>query len=477
MKLELALPKTRYAVGEDVTATLVVENDTGAPVEVPDPFNVYNWEPKYTVVGPAHPGGFVFSLRSAVRKDPNPHPQGVVMALTTILPGARIEGEIPLQQAARLVEPGPYQLVARMAWEGAVTVSPLVQFYLEAPGIVSASLGVDVGTGNTREIWATWVRRSANGCELGDAMFLENRPDLGEVVRHMVSPVSTVGPTAAGALAPWTNYDRKAKLEFWRLWREGPELLALLAGEPKPVVANLGPMFAPIRPSLMTEDGRLHVFAFETAGRGLSYVRFEPRAAPHVARTEAVPGQIIGGGCALPARGQPGGPCCVVLADEGGALSVHVGTVDAAGAFGTFRGARLPRARAIPAMTPAVRLDADGGVHAVLLVRDAERPDEILRVDVRARGAGDVELGRAAVGRMAKEPRSARVVFSAWERPDPRVHWAVLLEDDSVIASALRDATRLGGTPVKPLEIVALSETAYVLVTEEASGVLLVALR
>jgi hypothetical protein len=235
-------------------------------------------------------------------------------------------------------------------------------------------------------------------------------------------------------------------------------------------------MFAAIRPSLMTRDGLLHVFAFETAGRALMYVRFAPGAPPAVARTEAVPGQIVSGGCALSGHEQEG-PAVVVVSHDAGIVAVHFGVTDRGGAFGPFRGTQLESVRVIPASTPAVRIDEEGRMRAVLILRDAEQPDEIVRADFVAPLGGDVQVELTKVARMPREPRSARAVYSASDRATPRVHWAVLLEDGSVVSSAAADVLQIGATAVAPLEIVAFSDTAYALAMSEPSGVVLVALR
>jgi hypothetical protein len=476
MRIALSLPRSTYAVGEDVVAALTVENDGAAPLEIPDPFHAYNWEPKYTITGPAHPGGSTFSFRSAARRDPRPNPTDADPVLTTLAPGAKIEGELPLHVWTRLDVPGDYELVAHLEWAGQSAKSGPARFSLEPLGIVSASMGVDVGFDGTRDVWVTWIRRSVTTSEMGDAVFLELRPDLGETKRITMEPVRPVGSTAREALCPWTAYDRKEKLAFWRLWRESGDLVALLAGEPQPRTASVGAAFVPLRPALMTDDGALDLFGFDSTTQEPLHVRFESASpAPAITRARPLSGNVVGGAAVVP-RSAGGDRDAVVVCVEAGGVAMHHLRLSG-GALAVLGTVRFAGVRILPASVPAAWIDDEGVLTAVLIACDEREPETIVRADARFGVGATPESSLSRVGHLPRPPRSARAVYCATPGPTPpRVDWAVLLDDGSAVSSQSTSAQSLGAAALVPLEMVALSRTTYVLVASDTAGPLLVPL-
>src|ERR1700745_3930932 len=65
VQIQLQIPNDRFIVGEDIALHVSVTNDAAGDVSIPDPFYRDNWQPTYTITGPASPGGRTFSFRSA----------------------------------------------------------------------------------------------------------------------------------------------------------------------------------------------------------------------------------------------------------------------------------------------------------------------------------------------------------------------------------------------------------------------------
>lgn len=475
MKVELRLDRRAYAISEDVTATVRVTNDGTAPVEIPDPFNAYNWQPTYTLFGPKSPAGSTFSFRSAVRKDPRPNPPDVEPVLITLAPGEEVEGEIPLAQWTSLDEPGTYRLTATLEWKGARAASQPVAFDVEPFEVLSVSLGIDAGVPSAREPWVAWLRRGNGAIHLGQTVFQELRPDLAEIRRISTDPVATVGPDASDVLSPWTRYDRKEQMTFWRAWREGSTLLAWKAGASTPDRLDLGFVPEILGPALMRETGELDVVVIDPGSR-TALARFAPGTAPRLLPGPLLGGRFLSGFAAQAPTGAERHVIATMQRQDGMLVLGHAKT-DAAGALGPLTELLLPGLRVLPRSVPAARVDQRGALHVDLLVLTSPDGESFGVVDALFEPGRDARSVTTELGRLPGPATAARASHPVWPGAAPRTDWAVLLESGELISHAHPTGQRLPAPAAVPLELLSLSQATYVLALDPRTGPLLVPLR
>jgi hypothetical protein len=127
---------------------------------------------------------------------------------------------------------------------------------------------------------------------------------------------------------------------------------------------------------------------------------------------------------------------------------------------------RLPNVHAIPGAEPGVRVDEQGSAHVALLVASNAAFTELSIVDVSFIAGRDVpptpkiEPAR----KLTVPPVAAGIAFQS--RPDSpmRRDWIVLLADGTLVHSQSKSKPmQTGGKPVTPLELVALTQSTYVL--------------
>lgn len=481
MKITLRLPATSFAANEELSLEVAVLNDGPSPVEIPDPFNAFNWQPAYTITGPAYPSGFTFSFRSAVRKDPRPNPTGVDPTLIQLAAGEETVSEIPLSDWVKLLVPGRYQLVARLDWHGLQAVSNTVVFDIEAFTVVSAGLGVDVGAPSVREPWVGWLREGQGARVLGESIFQELRPDLGEMRRLSVHPAATVGAGATDVLPPFTNYDRKVQLTFWRAWREGTAVFALAAGAPQPESVDLGPLPLLVRPSLMTEKGELDVYALAGETNELLVARFRPGAPPRLARGAKLPGRFLSGRAALAPR-EAGSARHVVVTtvDDDGALLLHHVAAGGGEQLQAVTSISVPGVSPMLNARPGVHVGADGFARVAVLAETdpVERRFALVEV-VFAPVPGNRPAPQVTdLGTLPRPAWSSGASFVMAPGAHDRVDWVVLLEGGDIVSSKSPAAAASTGVPLAfPLEIYSTAKAAYVLGLDPAEGPVFLLLR
>lgn len=285
MKIELTLPRARFVAGGTVEVTLRLHNDGVAPVRVPDPFRNDAWQPTYVLTGPAFPQGRRFSARSATAR--NPHAAtGGPLTLVELLPGQTHAGELPLSLWCPIDVPGAYTLVAELDHEEdggpriAARSQPLA-FELEAIATHGVSVGVDVLRGPPGDLHASLVHAGAGGAELVDALFVEDRPDLGELRRASLESRRTLAATGMGeVLVPWCNVDRMTAIAAWRAWTHGGALHADDSPLGAPVAVPLPPAASLLPPAWQDPSEVLEVLVLEADRRRMQLARFASHGPP-----------------------------------------------------------------------------------------------------------------------------------------------------------------------------------------------------
>lgn len=464
MLIEVSFARARYATLEDVPMRVRLVNDGPAPVRVPDPFHAVNWQPWYRVWREGDAAARRISHRSARFDDHRAPPEGADPVLVTLGPGEALDDEVPLRAWAHLDEPGVFHVVAVLEWEGIVVTSPEAVF--EVHGFQGeVSVGVDVGVDAVQYPWLAWLDRGPAGSTMGQSIFHEERPDLGELERMSAEVLHAVRPSVVAVYAPWTTYDRKEELTFWRAWRDGQHLAAMEVSLPGPHWFDLGEGGAVVHPVVMSRGGALTA-CVRTAAGALFAARF---TAPGVIGVEGprLPGALFA------ARVAPD------PADEGaslfvGALCESAGG-RACGLLARFDGARgawdapvrfdAPTLTPLPRSVPGVTV-VEGRVRLGFMAR---RDDgALVRAEVTDDGAAHV---REELGAMDHDPFATAVAYGLSPGAGAEAHWAVLLDPARGFSSRGRSPSALPSRALMPMELLPISQTLYLALHDPANGV------
>lgn len=486
VKIEIKFPKDRFVVGEDLPMGVEIANDGKAPVRLPDPFNNNNWQPTYSISGPAFPDGMTFSARSALRGDKRPNPEGIAPAMAEIGAGQTIADDLPLRQWLKLSKPGKYELTARLDWEGLSIQSKPASFTLEALSIRSISVGEDFGLPTAQNISMLLLHegggQSGGKKRLYDANFTETRPDLGETALHSMGPQAETGPGASDAMAPWTNYDRMGSLHFWRAWREGPKLLAATPAAKNPLSLDLEgePKFL-VRPALMAASGELDIFAALSGEPAISLARFvQPGKggtgpAPRVLWRHPLESAPLSGRCILDPQGKKERRHVALLSAAQDAVRLDRLVCPADGAKPAADFALVPNAAPLATSEPALRVDAEGTLHVAALVwtNAKERAFALAEFKFEEGSPGAAKPNLTDLGLLDADAKAAAIQFQLTPADEPRIEWALLLVDGRVVsggAQGRRQAFQPAAPPSLPLEIVPLSQATYLLLIDPEKG-------
>lgn len=460
LKIVAELDRSACLVGGELTLRLRLENDGAAAVELPDPSHAQNWQPTYTVVGPAHPAGVTFSHRSVRQEEFGPPQDDPV--LVRLEPGARLEGELPLHEWCPITAPGTYQVTARLVWGGVDVTSAPATFVVEAPHVTSAALGSDPG--GSLMIWSVWAHapEGAAGARLHDAVWLHER-DGAEPVSQ--SPLGAPAGPAARVLSVATNFDRGDSLFRWRAWLEGQTLRAVPTQEPHVAEHVLDAGAQVVRPLLMTAEATLDAFALLEDG-GLSLVRF-PRpnddltvTAPRELWRVALPAPPAAATCALGASGEDSRFVLLVTQDARGLVLDVLRAAGSKGPLASGPSVREAGARLLAGSQPGLRVDGDGIAEAALLV---ESEGQLTLLTVRFDPEDPHPVGRTThLGALPPEVVEAAVACDPRDvAPEAAWSWAALLSTGKLLHGGAEQD--LGGPVVRPLQLVRF-EWPYVLV-------------
>ncbi len=475
VQINLKFAHASYTVGEDIGMTVTVTNETAAEIEVPDPFHRDNWQPSYTLTGPAYPAGHRFSFRSVALEDTLPEPEGVDPVLVKLEPGQVLVQEVPLRSWVPLGAAGDYEIVAQLAWKNVAAKSPLARFRLEKSQVNSASVGVDVEAAGTPGEWVEWFHRESTGQRLYTALFKRPHTDVHGYEGFAVTPIFSAAASATDLLLPWTNYNRQAELTKWRAWREGTALLALATAFPAPQRLELGA--APrtlVRPALMAQSGELDIFFITAGAPELALARF-PAPKWEGAQTPAsvlwktpLPGESVALRSAIAPYNLGSQRQVLAVTQEAGAVAVHLMNAGDGSRAGVWQSTRIANATLLPGTMPALRVDREGVSHAALLLQLPDKDKRLFAVADLAFGHDGKPVGNATVkplGALDATPLAATAAYVVMPGTGMRRDWAVLLNNGRLLHSS-HDGTIshvLQAAPVLPLQLLPLGAGTYLL--------------
>jgi hypothetical protein len=475
VEIRLSLSKTAYVLSEDISLTVSVINSGSAPIEIPDPFYRDNWQPTYTLLGPAYPEGYTFSFRSAVLKDRTPEPASPAH-LVKLSAGETLQKNVPLTDWVPINTPGNYQISAKLAWKDLASGSNVVEFRVGRSDVLFMSVGVDVGDASTPGDWVEWLHRENQSPHVYSALFKRPHVDVRGYEPFSVSPVFSAGQDAADILSPWTNYDRQSDVIKWRAWREGAALVALATGFNAAQRLELGAVPRMIvRPALMTSDGLLDIFVTSADGNSLMLGRFPKpnfagrQAAAAVSWRVPVPLPALAGRCALGPESGNSRRHVMLVAQGANSLALFYLNAGDGKNPGVWHTVNIPKGHAIDGSEPGLNVDANGIVNAAVLFESDSQAHRLAIVDMRFSPDGNLlaEPRITELGPLPGPPQAATAGYVVSADGAPRRDWVVLLRNGTVIHSGNPERPEpLEAAPAIPLELVSLASSAYLLTTD-----------
>lgn len=470
MRLELSFSRARFALAEDIPLRVRLTNDGAAPVTLPDPFHATNWWPVYHLWRGDDPAAKRFTFRGVRFDDHRDPPDGVDPTLVTLGPGECLDDEVPLRAWAEINEPGRYRVVATIVWEGVSIQSPEAVMEVTAPALSSLSIGVNVGVAAVSDPWLMWLQRNDIETVMGQSVFHETRPDLGEIDRRSGDVLHVVRPTVVAVYAPWTTYDRVEELGFWRVWRDGQHLAAHEASREDPHWYDLGEGGAVIHPVVMSRGGALTA-CVRSPDNSLRAACFtEAGAIEHGGPT--LPGALVAARVAPDPRDEGASFAVVALCESAtGALCGLVARFDARAGWSAARFAHDELFATPRCGVGATMIDGRvrGGFFALRLPGSS-----LVRVEVDELGAITLvdELGRAD-----EPPWASAVCFGLSPGAQGEAHWVVLTSPTRAMSSRGATPSELPGRPLMPLEPLAISQTLYLPLHDPREGLVFHMLR
>jgi hypothetical protein len=473
MKLELTLPRARFVVEETIEATLRLHNDGAEPVRVPDPFRNDAWQPTYVITGPEFPQGRRFSARSATSRGRKA--AGGPLATLELGPGQAHEGELPLSLWCPIAVPGAYTLVVELdhgeGEQRVVARSQPLAFELEPLAAGGVSVGVDVLREPPGDLHVSFVHAADTEPMIYDSLFVEDRPDLGELRRASLEPRRVVPPdmpehapgesgvlgragvlgrTVLGhmpsierVLVPWCNVDRMTAIAAFRAWTSG----GALHGDDSPlgpaVALPLPPGASVLPPAWQDPSEALDVLVLDAGRRRLHLARFTSHGPPAPPTGALVwhgetTGPITGARLALGPPAQGGLRRAIAVETHGRDLVVSCFAPEPGAGAAPLGSLVLPELDPVPGGGLALRVMPDGRTKAWLLV-DAKDPGwQVYLAHVVFDAAGRlvsndrlvplVVLGapllEAALELALPEDREPEVLVWALRTDDRRVLWS-----------------------------------------------------
>jgi hypothetical protein len=475
VEIALSLPSHAFLAGENIELQVSLRNPGGAPAEVPDPFNAINWQPTYTVQGPGYPKGTTFSFRSAAMKSAAPEGDERDAVLLQLAPGQEVQEPVPLQQWVDLSAPGSYSVSARLRWRGIDVSSKPVNLRIEQPRPAGAHFVRDES--GTR---ALWLQRGERGTSLYEQHFAQTDAAPGVVRTHVLMQVAQANNEATATFSTPTRNDPAEMLNFWRGYREASGLVALGPG-PNPMRYPLQEDDRLIQDPFLVKTGELDAPILGL--RRIALVRFpkpDVAGSPRELWSATVREPPLEAAAAERIDRAGGRRIAFTSWVQGG---LHLWLLDAAPERASVTGPiRAGEARPLPGARPALRIEPDGAVRAVVLYqRTVKRAagasvDLLAMLDARFRPDG-APAGAPTLTDLGDVP--ATITASAvgfLDSGDPI--WAVQLTTGELWHSyAQQRLQKIAGTIVAPLELLPRGPDAYVLVLPKQGAPTLYALR
>ena len=283
MKIQLTSTQSRFTVGEYFEVHVRLVNDGASPVEAPDPLNMENPQPTYSVQGPSHANTKVVSALGATMPGHKPAPADAPVATVTLAPGDVLEGDLPLSSWLGL-RAGMHEVTAAIAYEGRVAVSTKLVLDIDPLQAQGVSVGVDEGVPAASGMTASFIQSAGSQRSIYDVVFAEDSPELGEIVVQEMSHRRDLDLPAESVHVPWCNRDRTEGLSSWRFWVTSQAGVSNLRVEDSPLSAPVDTALARdtrlLLPAVADADETLDVPLLVDGGQVVEIARFRGGAAP-----------------------------------------------------------------------------------------------------------------------------------------------------------------------------------------------------
>lgn len=475
MEIALNLSRHEFLAGEDIELQVSLRNSGNAPVAVPNPFHATNWQPTYTVKGPGHPAGTTFSFRSAVMKSAAPQGDESTAVVLQLAPGEQIEEGVPLHRWIDLTVPGAYSVSARLKWRGIDASSAPVTLTIEQPNPGNAHFVRDQDGSR-----ALWLQRRERGAALYNQAFAKLEPAPGVVRTEVLAPLAE---TVDGASTPFSTAVRLTTAELMNSWvgyRVPAGMVAIGVGA-NPIQYPLGDGDRIVQDPFLVSSGEMDVPIL--GPDRLALVRFpKPDAggAPRELWSAKVRDPPLEATAAERIDRAGGRRVAFTSASQGG---VHLWLLDAAADKATVTGpVRAGEARPLPGARPAIRIEPDGAVRAIVLYqRTARRPgtaptELLMMLDARFRPDG-APAGAPTLTDLGEPPAAITAGAVAFLDSGEPIWAAQLATGELWHSYAARHPQKLPGAVVAPLELLPRARDGYVLVLAKQGAPFLYALR
>lgn len=455
MKIRISLDGDRFLARESILLQLSLENTSGAMVEIPDPEDLRNPQFAYAIRGPAYAQGLLFKPRITLA-DPNSP------SLIQMRPGEKLQAQLPLNLMFGFPQPGRYSVAAYFNWSGQQESIGSVDFHVETGGLKSARIMADDGF--QRTVMQRVLALVGDPPRLYQFLFQEQRPveiSLTEMIRAAPAP-----PNAQHVVAPWTNFNRSDVL-FARFGWQAPGALGIESGVPRESIrAALALETTVIAPALTTENGATTVFTYSHTGLG----RWEfPAPSKSGPAPEARTRWTIEPASPIHAAAAALGPR---PANQAYALTISAGPTGALATLydgdGKIHQTAVPieGARLLPNSQPTLWVGEQGAVNAAILFGAPDMPRYVFVAEINWND-GEPKVARREPVELPRGSRASTVAFSVTPKRPPRISWAILLDDESIVSHRSPNTPlHPRRAPLMPLQLLVMDSATYLLVAD-----------
>jgi hypothetical protein len=482
IELRICAPRPAYVAGEDIVFGIEIENRGASPVQVPDPESNANWQPAYELHGPGPDDVARFDFRTIVRGKSPVSPAPADASLLSIGPGETVSASLFLSGLVRVRRPGTYTLTARLSWDGIDVTSPPVSFTLEPLAVSAFGTGMSRRRDGTPEIYAAWIHEREGRTALFQALFGEDRPDLGEMGRRTVARLCEPAPGSSDVFVPWGAHSRLEDLIGWVLWREGQDLCGLPTMGRGPLRMTLP--FVPSSWAFPALESRAHdIDLFVIGGpaaRTLAMVRivhggFARAPQGSVQWTVELPEAIVGAAVGAQPNAHEKLRHLALVSSGAERVTVRHVLVDGVTPPGKFNEVEIDEWTAAAAAPPAVLAHDKGGARVSVLVSSPKDPARCRLIELLFGPPHPSEPGAAASSIVLPVPpaeaqvRYFRHAVSGVFRRD----WAIRGTDGATYARGPGGGVRAVRAPSDdpaPLALIVLATNSYLLDRSPSGG-------
>ncbi|MBL4684377.1 MAG: hypothetical protein JKY37_07290 [Nannocystaceae bacterium] len=442
MKIQLTSTRSRFIVGESFGVHVRLVNDGAHSVVTPDPFSAQNPQPTYSVQGPSYLLTKVTSALAGAMPGHTRPPVGAPVATVTLVPGEVLEGDVPLSSWLDLQEPGTYEIVAAVEYEGRIAISPKIVLDIDGMQAQGVSIGVDEGANFASSMTASFVQRGDVDRSIYDVVLREHDPESGRMVPEGMSHRRDLDPPADCVHVPWGNRARTEASSSWRFWVTSEAGVSKLrvADSPsgEPVNTALARDTQLLLPAFADADDTLDVPLLTDNGRVVEVARFRGGSPPRPPKAASVwrskpTSRVLNARLAL---GSPAGGNArrlVALEERDGTLTVSHYWVD--GPSTPTMSQPVSGGQFLSGAPMAVRVTSDGTTRCRFLLCTHGRAWRVYMASLdfdaegKLTGPGAIET---LVSRKSAMPAAA-IEFPLHSRDDTDVAWVLTDYDGSYV--------------------------------------------